>query len=201
MVGGRLVWHSVSRYLPTPLEVLENPWIQWAVLLPREIDGYHAIRQAGEQALLALGMETGLSHMEWFNRGAEGVAISEVAARPPGAQFMTLMSYSHDVDMYRAWAALEVFGAFDPPERRYAVGAAYLRGQGSGRVRAIHGLDALQQELGDLVVEARLPHAGQEPSRTYEGEGYVVLRHPETPVVEAALRRVVDVARVELAEA
>ncbi|MBV9099925.1 MAG: hypothetical protein JOZ46_07055 [Candidatus Dormibacteraeota bacterium] len=201
MAGGRLVWHSVSRYLPTPLEVLENPWIQWAVLLPREIGGYHAIREAGERALRVLGMDTGLSHMEWFNRGADGIAISEVAARPPGAQFMTLMSYSHDVDMYRAWAGLEIFGAFDPPERHYAVGAAYLRGQGSGRVRAIHGLDTLQHELGDLVVEARLPAAGQAPSGTYEGEGYVILRHPETSVVEAALRRVVDVARVELAGA
>ncbi|TPW10245.1 MAG: hypothetical protein FD129_1964, partial [bacterium] len=39
MIDGRLVWHSISRYYPTPLDVIENPWIQWAVLLPREIDG------------------------------------------------------------------------------------------------------------------------------------------------------------------
>jgi hypothetical protein len=202
MINGRLVWSSVSRYLPTPLEVLRNPWIQWAVLLPREMNGpsYDAIRSSGEQALSVLGMNTGLSHMEWFSRGGADIAISEVAARPPGAQFMTLMSYSHDVDMYRAWAALEVFGTFDPPERRYAVGAAYLRGQGAGRVSGVGGLDTLQQELGDLVVEARLPQVGQEPSGTYEGEGYVIVRHPETAVVEAALRRVVDVARVQLAE-
>ena len=58
----------------------------------------------------------------------------------------------------------------------------------------------LQAELGDLVVEARLPHRGQPSSGTYEGEGYVIVRHEETAVVEAALRRVVDVARVVLAE-
>src|SRR5262249_14211372 len=28
-IGGKPVWHSISRYYPTPLEVLENPWIQW----------------------------------------------------------------------------------------------------------------------------------------------------------------------------
>ena len=39
LINGELVWHSISRYLPTPLEVLENPWIQWAVLLPRDISG------------------------------------------------------------------------------------------------------------------------------------------------------------------
>jgi hypothetical protein len=27
MVRGSLVFHSISRYLPTPLEVLENPWV------------------------------------------------------------------------------------------------------------------------------------------------------------------------------
>jgi hypothetical protein len=32
MVDGQIVWESVSSYLPTPLEVLRNPWIQWMVL-------------------------------------------------------------------------------------------------------------------------------------------------------------------------
>jgi hypothetical protein len=138
--------------------------------------------------------------MEWFRRPGGDIAISEVAARPPGAQFTSLLSYAHDVDMYAAWARLEIFGEFSPPERQYAVGAAYLRGQGSGSVVAIHGLDTLQHELGDLVVEAHLPVQGQSPSGTYEGEGHVILRHPETSVVEAGLRRVVEVARVELGE-
>ena len=62
----------------------------------------------------------------------------------------------------------------------------------------MHGLDVLQRELGDIVVEAVIPHHGQPAAGTYEGEGHVVLRHPETAVVEAGLRRVVEVARVEL---
>src|SRR5262245_868480 len=35
-IDGRVIWYSVSRYLPGPLTVLQNPWIQWCVLLPRE---------------------------------------------------------------------------------------------------------------------------------------------------------------------
>jgi hypothetical protein len=202
LIDGELVWHSICRYLPTPLEVLENPWIQWAVLLPRDISGaeFDPIRTDAVRGLQALGLRTGLTHMEWFRRVNGEIAISEVAARPPGAQFTSLLSYAHDVDMYAAWAHLEVFGDFAPPERRYAVGAAYLRGQGSGSVVRIHGLDTLQRELGDLVVEAELPREGQPSSGTYEGEGHVILRHPETSVVEAGLRRVIEVARVELGE-
>jgi hypothetical protein len=199
-VDGRVVWHSISMYLPTPLEVLENPWIQWAVLLPRSIDGpeFDAIRDGASRGLQALGLGTGFTHMEWFRLRGGRIALSEVAARPPGAQFTSLLSYAHDTDMYAAWARLETLGEFDPPQRRHAVGAAYLRGQGHGVVRGVHGLETLQHELGDLVVEARLPHEGQPRSESYEGEGYVILRHDDTEVVAAALRRVVEVARVEL---
>jgi hypothetical protein len=200
MVDGRLAWHSVSRYLPTPLEVLENPWIQWAVLLPRSIDGpeYDGIREAATRGLAALGLSTGLTHMEWFRLRDERLAISEVAVRPPGSQFTSLLSYAHDVDMYEVWARLEILGQFDAPQRRHAVGAAYLRGQGQGVVRGVSGLETLQRELGDLVVEARLPREGQPRSEGYEGEGYVILRADDTDVVAAALRRVIEVARVEM---
>jgi biotin carboxylase len=199
-LDGRHLWHSISRYDPTPLHVLENPWIQWCVVLPREIDGpaYDDVREAGRRALDALGMDTGVTHMEWFRRRDGSLAISEVAARPPGAQFCTLVSYAHDVDFYRAWARLVLRDEFDPPPRRYAAGAAYLRGQGRGRVRAVRGLAEVARDLGPLVVEAKVPEVGQAASGTYEGEGYVIVRHPSTEVVERALRRVVETVRVDL---
>jgi biotin carboxylase len=197
---GRPLWHSLTHYRPGPLEVLENPWIQWTVLLPREVDHprYDDIREVAAQALRALGLETGLTHMEWFRREDGSLAVSEVAARPPGAQFTTLLSYAHGIDFYRAWARLMILDQFDPPPRRYAAGLAFLRGQGEGRVRAVRGLERAQREVGELVVEARLPYPGQRSLGGYEGEGFVVLRHPETAEVARALARVVQIVRVEL---
>lgn len=201
MCQGDLVWHSVSRYMPSPLEVLENPWIQWCVLLPRHIGGeeFDPIRGAGESGLRALGLDTGLSHMEWFRLMDGRIAISEVGARPPGAQITSLLSYAHDIDFYRAWPQLMVYGEFAPPPRQYAAGAAYIRGQGRGIVRHIHGLDDAQQRFGGIVVEAKLPRQGQPPSDSYEGDGYVIVRHPDTAVVEHALTEIVKTIRVELA--
>ena len=51
-IGGRHVWHSLTHYLPPPLDAMRNPWIQWSVLLPREIDGpqYDDIRQVAFRA-------------------------------------------------------------------------------------------------------------------------------------------------------
>jgi len=199
-IDGRAVWHSLTHYYPSPLEVLRNPWIQWCLILPREVEEpqYDDIRRAAFRALEVLGMETGLSHMEWFRRPDGTIAISEVAARPPGAQITTVVSRAHDFDFVAAWARLMVFDEFAAPPRRYAVGAAYLRGQGSGRVKAIHGLDQVQHEIGSLVVDAKLPTAGQTPTGSYEGEGFVILRHPDTAVVQRALRRLISLVRVEL---
>lgn len=199
-LGGQAVWHSLTHYYPTPLEVLRNPWVQWCLLLPREIDGpqYDDIRQAAGAALTALGMDTGLTHMEWFRRRDGSVAISEVGARPPGAQITTLVSRAHDMDFLHAWARVMIYGEFEPPERRYAAGAAFLRGQGSGRVVAIHGLEQVGRELGELVTDVQLPEVGQTPTGSYEGEGYVLLRHPETEVVKQALQHLISIVRVEL---
>ena len=205
MINGIPVWHSISRYMPAPLQVLENPWIQWCVFLPRDISGeeFAPIREAGFKAVSELGLQTGLSHMEWFRLQGDRIAISEVGARPPGAQITSLLSWAHDMDFYRAWPRLMIFDEFEPPSRNYAVGAAYFRGQrssaGGTRVRAIHGLDEAQRRFGHLVVEARLPSEGQFASDSYEGEGYVIIRDTDSGVVEEALKQIVGLVRVELA--
>ena len=200
-IGGQPVFHSISRYTPTPLEVMEDAGLQWCVVLPRRIDTeeFADIRAAGSRALRALGMVNGLSHMEWFRRADGSLAISEVAARPPGAQFTSLLSWAHDHDFYTAWARLMVEEHFEPPERRFAVGALFLRAQGplGAPVRTVHGLETAQRELGGLVVESHLPSPGTPRADTYEGEGYVILRHPETRVVEEGLQRLRELVRIE----
>jgi hypothetical protein len=201
-LGGEMVWASISDYEPPPLEVLRTPWVQWTVVLPRDVSGpeYAGIRSAGPAALTALGVTDAFSHMEWFERPDGSVAVSEVGARPPGAQLASMIGFSHDIDFYATWAELVINGSFAIPERRYASGTAYLRGMGRGQVRAVHGIDRLEAEIGDLVVDSRLPRPGQPASSSYEGEGFITVRHPETEVVRAALDTILDIARVELIE-
>jgi hypothetical protein len=199
-IDGKLVWHSLTHYLPTPLDAVRNPWIQWCVLLPREIDDpqYDDIRRVAADSISALGMDTGISHLEWFRRVDGSLAINEVAARPGGAQISRLISYAHDIHFYRVWAQVMIDGTFETPERRYATGCAFLRGQGEGRVKKIHGLEEAQRDIGPLVVESQLPQVGQMPSSSYEGDGFVILRHRETQVVKKALHRLISTVRVEL---
>lgn len=198
-IGGKHVWHSLTHYHPTPLEVLRNPWIQWSVVLPREIDDpkYDDIRAAAYKTLDVLGMDTGLSHMEWFRRTDGSIAISEVGARPPGAQFTTLVGFAHEIDLCYAWAKVMVHGEFDPPKRRFAAGIAYLRGQGAGNIRSITGVDQVEREIGHLVVSSKLPIVGNARNTGYEGDGFLIVRHERTEVVQKALQRIISTVRVE----
>ena len=199
-IGGDVKFQSCSRYYPTPLEVVETPWIQWVVVLPRVIDGpdYADARELGVRAVKALGLETGFTHMEWFRRDDGSLAIGEIAARPPGAHIVLANSYAHDADMYQAWARATVDDAFDGPfERKYAVGVAYLRGVGHGRVVRVAGVERANELIGRLVVDSRLPSRGTMRSESYEGDGYVIVRDPDVEVVKAAMTTAIETIQIE----
>jgi hypothetical protein len=112
-----------------------------------------------------------------------------------------MLNFAHDMDVYTEWARLAVYDAFEPQPRRWAVATAYLRGQGSGSIRAVHGWNELPESVRAMVVEAQLPRPGQPSSNSYEGDGTVTVRHSETDVVTDALHRLVTDVRVELGPA
>jgi len=136
--------------------------------------------------------------MEWFRRKDGTIAISEVAARPPGAQFTTIISRACDVDIINAWVRLMIFDEITKPKINYSSGAAYLRGQGSGSVNRVEGIEMIRSKYNDIITDIRVPKQGQEKSASYEGEGYIILRHPDSVVVENALKDIVETVKVYL---
>lgn len=198
-VGGQVKLHSISHYLPTCLEAVENPWIQWCCLLPRDVSGreYDQARRIGWGAIEALGLKDGVTHMEWFQRPDGSLAIGEIAQRPPGANISLMTGLAHDFDLYRAWARAVVDGVFEAKtERKYAVGSAFLRGMGHGRVAHVTGVRETHEAVGRYIAEAKLPTLGAMRSDSYEGDGYIVVRDPDTEVVKKALKFIIDTIRV-----
>lgn len=199
VLGGRVRVHSISHYMPGPLEVMRSAWIQWVCLLPKNIsDPVHdEIARLGQRTVTALGLDDGVAHMEWFRRDDGSLAIGEIAARPPGGQLAMMTGLVHDADIYRTWARAVVDSEFDGPwQRRYAAATVFLRGMGRGRVTRVDGLDEVHRSVGALVVEAKIPTVGDPKSDSYEGEGYIVLRHQNEAVLRDAVRSVLNTVRV-----
>lgn len=203
-IHGRPVWRSGTRYFPTPLEVLETPWVQYCVLLPKETGApWTDFAPVNEAALAALfGPDPGvagtaLTHMEWF-LGADGRHwVGEVGARPPGVQIMPLMSLAHETDFITRWAELISFERFEAPPRKWAAGAAFFRGQGAGeRVVAVQGAAEAAAKAGQALVEFRPPQVGQPRAPGYEGEGVALVRAESTEAVKQALLDLIQTLQV-----
>ncbi|MFO0667568.1 MAG: ATP-grasp domain-containing protein [Polyangiaceae bacterium] len=201
-LGGQPRVDSISHYLPSCLEVLENDWMQWCCLLPRDIDGpeYAGARKMGHAAVRALGLDNGMTHMEWFQRPDGSLVIGEIAQRPPGANITRMTGLANDIDPYRAWARAVVDGELDAPwDRKYAVGCAFLRGMGRGRVVGLSGVHEASEIASRWTVEAKLPDIGAPKSDSYEGDGYVIVRDSSTEVVKKLLKRIIETIKVHYA--
>lgn len=199
-IEGEPRFHSVCCYRPSILEALENPRVLWSCVMPRDIGGgeFRGFVAQGLAAVRALAVGDAMTHMEGFVKEDGSVCFTDATLRPAGARIGPMLAHAYDLDPYRAWARAVVDGRFDGPwERRYAVGTLFLRGEGAGAVERVGGLEELRGRVGPLVVDARLPRAGAPKSATYTGDGYVTVRHPETPVVEEALRLVAEVVRID----
>ena len=199
-IGGQPRFASFSRYHPSPLEVMENPHLQWVVLFPKELKDpvYQRAKAIGYKAIRALGLQEGMTHMEWFCRPDGSVAVGEIGARPPGAQISEVTGLIHGFSTHQTWAEVMVFGKLSiPMERKTAAAIVFLRGAGKGRVKKIHGLSEAQAKMGGFVVDVRLPLAGAPRSTSYEGDGWVVIQHSDTEVVKRAAWELITTIRVE----
>ena len=201
-IRGVPVWRSGTRYFPSPLEVLETPWIQYAVLLPREDDDptwqqFHPTNDAaltalfGDKADTAAG--TALTHMEWFLREDGTHLVNEVGARPPGVHIMPMMGLTHDTDMFADWARLMAFDEFTPKPRTAAAGACFFRGPGTAdRIKSVRGIEDAIELCGDSLVHMKTPKVGDRRATGYEGEGFAIVKHATTDGVKLALRTLIE---------
>lgn len=191
-------FYSICCYQPSILAALEHPETQWRCVMPREMDAYANFIDAGLNAVRALSVANAMTHMEGFVDTTGRPWFTDATLRPAGARIAPMLAHAYDIDPYRAWARVAVDGCFDGPwERKYAVGTIFLRGIGSGVVEDVTGLDLVQQEFKDLLVDARWPRTGAKKSVSYTGDGFITIRHPETTVVNEALTTIGRLVRIK----
>ena len=60
----------------------------------------------------------------------------------------------------------------------------------------MNGIAAMRQQVGNLIHAEKLPQPGQPRSSHYEGDGWIVVRHPETKGVVAAMKSILESVKI-----
>lgn len=201
-IDGVPVYESVCRYEPNTLVARQNEWISPIIQSVRDLDAPEVRPgvELGRAVIKALGMGTGITHMEWF-RAKDGTAVfGEIAARPPGANMVDLANYSDDADLYRAWADAVCWGrapALRP--RPWSAAIVFKRAEGDGRIAEIRGMGAFLQRYGRHVARQDLLPLGA-PRRnwreTFLSDGNVVVRHEDEGECRRIARAFADTVRI-----
>ncbi|MGD0065521.1 MAG: hypothetical protein ABSB76_19010 [Streptosporangiaceae bacterium] len=192
-VNGQVALDFVSHYFPNVLEAMRTRWISPQFVATNRIDTapeYAELRDMGARVIATLGIETSATHMEWFF-GPKGLKFSEIGCRPPGVGAWDLYSAGNEIDLYRQWAdAIVSGGVTGTPSRRYASGIVALRPERDGHITGYSGVDELQQQYGEWVIDAVLPSPGtatQGVEAGYMANVYVRMRHPDYDALRGML--------------
>lgn len=103
-----------------------------------------AVDELGTSVLAALGMRSGIVHLE-FRLAAAGPTLMEVAVRTPGDFLMDLLCETYDVDWFEMVVRLAMgLPLPEPPKDPVAQTAGHFPLAGPGVVTAIEGLEEVR---------------------------------------------------------
>ena len=67
---------------------------------------------------------------------------------------------------------------------------------GPERITEVTGVHEVHEAVGKYVVEAKLPTLGAIKADSYEGDGYVIVRHERTDAVQAMIKKIIETMNV-----
>ena len=104
------------------------------------------------------------------------------------------------MDLYREWAvAVAHHRTSQTPSRAYSAGIITLRPERDGRITGYEGLAAIEDELGEWIVDYHLPTTGfptQPVDAGYMANAWIRMRHPDYDELRRMLNRAGETVRV-----
>jgi formate-dependent phosphoribosylglycinamide formyltransferase (GAR transformylase) len=201
-VDGHPAYDFVSHYYPNVLEAMRERWISPQFISTNRVDtaeDYAEVRELGRRAIEALGIGTSATHMEWFF-GPKGLRFSEIGCRPPGVRAWDLYAAGNDVDIYREWANAIVHHTVERPlSRRRAAGIVALRPDRDGTISHYDGVDEVQRQFGEWILDSYLPGGGtptQPVEAGYMANAWIRMAHADYDTLHHMLNVVGETVRV-----
>jgi formate-dependent phosphoribosylglycinamide formyltransferase (GAR transformylase) len=201
-VDGHPAYDFISHYYPNVLEAMRERWISPQFISTNRIDSaddYAEVLELGLRAIEALGIGTSATHMEWFF-GPKGLRFSEIGCRPPGVRAWDLYAAGNDIDIYREWANAIVHHRVDRPlSRRRSAGIVALRPDRDGTISHYDGVDEVQRQFGEWILDSHLPPHGtptQPVEAGYMANAWIRMAHPDYDTLHHMLNVVGETVHV-----
>jgi formate-dependent phosphoribosylglycinamide formyltransferase (GAR transformylase) len=201
-IDGHPAYDFISHYYPNVLEAMRERWISPQFIATNRVDAvqdYAEVRELGLRAIDALGIGTSATHMEWFF-GPKGLRFSEIGCRPPGVRAWDLYAAGNDIDIYREWANAIVHHTVERQlSRRRAAGMIALRPDRDGTISHYDGLDDVQRQFGEWILDSYLPGSGtptQPVEAGYMANAWIRMAHPDYDTLHNMLNLVGETVRV-----
>ncbi len=200
-IDGEVSHEFITHYYPNVLVAMRERWISPQMITTNHIDaeGYWEVRQMAREVNQVLGIDTSATHMEWF-AGPRGLKFSEIGCRPPGVGQWDVYNTANEFDLYREWASALAYGRTQKaPSRRYAAGMIALRPDGDGHITGYSGLEVIQVEFGEYIVDSHLPVAGsatQPVEGGYTANAWMRVRHPDYDTLRHIMDRIGETVQV-----
>jgi formate-dependent phosphoribosylglycinamide formyltransferase (GAR transformylase) len=203
-IDGRPAYDFISHYYPNVLEAMRERWISPQFISTNRVDAnsdYEQVRELGLRAIEALGIGTSATHMEWFF-GPKGLRFSEIGCRPPGVRAWDLYAAGNDIDIYREWANTIVHHTVERPlSRRLSAGIVALRPDRDGTITHYEGLEEVQRQFGQWILDTHLPGDGtatQPVEAGYMANAWIRMAHPDFDTVHHMLNVVGETVHVRI---
>lgn len=183
-IDGKIACGFICHYYPGVLEAMRHRSVSPYLITTNRVDaeGYGEVWEMGERVIEALGIGTSATHQEWFI-SPKGLRFSEIGCRPPGVLTWDLYSAANDFDLYHEWAHSIVHGAPNAqPSRRYSAALVNFRPDRDGRIAGYSGLEKVQEQLGEWILDSHFPPPGtrtQPVEAGYMANAWMRLRHPD----------------------
>jgi len=147
--GGEVRFENLTEYLVPG----------WANVVPATLPERveRAVRRVNREAIAALGVRDGVTHVEVFVRddepsGEPTVVFGELAARPPGGFIMDLIALAYGFDPWEALVEIALGRTPAIPSTTRASAGVWMLHPGEGRVTAVSGVDAARAVTGVVSV-------------------------------------------------
>jgi len=164
----------------------------WANIVPAPLqaDVAASVQATNADAIRALGIPSGLTHLEIFLT-PEGVFFGELAARPPGGHIMALIEQAYEVDLWQAWFETELGCPPHLPTQASRSAGVWILHPGQGRVTRLSGHDQALAVEGVKRVSLRVQVGDEVGQRQGVGQevGHILVCGADRDQVAARLAK------------